>query len=59
MHQKNFYLQGGIYSGFLFQSQIFTHQKKHAYIPNYDFYGYDYQSGIDNKIDDKKEYTTN
>lgn len=57
--QKGVYFQGGFYTGYLLKSQIYTYQRKHAYIPNYDFYGYDFESGIDNKIDSKKEFTMN
>lgn len=57
--QKGPYFQGGFYTGYLLKSQFYTYQRKHAYIPNYDFYGYDFESSIGKKIDSKKEFTMN
>lgn len=56
--KHHFYIQGGFYTGWLLKSQIYTYNRKHNYIPDYDFYGSDFMSGIDNSIDKDKEFTT-
>lgn len=56
--KHHFYIQGGFYTGWLLKSQVYTYNRKHNYIPDYDFYGYDFTSGIDNTIDKQKEFTT-
>lgn len=57
--QNGFYIEGGLYTGYLLKSQIYTNLSKHSYIPNYDFYGYSFNFYIDNQIDHKKEFTSN
>lgn len=58
LNYRGVYIQGGFYTGLLLKSQISSHLRKHAYIRNYDFYGYDLESNID-IADDKKEFTMN
>lgn len=57
--KKGVYWQGGFYAGYLLKSQVSVLEKKHAYIPNYDSYGYDFLFRIDNQVDSKKQLTTN